>query len=198
MISKTLIFLLFIGMVTSVPFNFEKKKHSVSILEKYNNTYYCAICEYLIHEGEEFVTKNTTEEDAVHYLEHLCLRLPKSKHNNCDDFIRKNYKLLIHLIVDRESANSICKQLHFCENYEHSVSECDFCKFASHRIERFMSNNNTLNEIIDYGNMFCNSYPIKYKIVCENTIPYYYSQIIGKLIDQYDLFEVCNGLSICN
>jgi len=166
--------------------------------DKYNSTFYCAMCEFMINQGEEFITKNTSNDDAVHFMEHLCARLPKSKFEECEDFVKDNYDKLIDFIVEKESAQSVCTQLHFCEEYDHQISECDFCKYASHRIERFLSNNNTITNIIEFGNFFCENYPKKYLHTCNNVIPYYYSSIIAKIVDQFDFVETCKSIGVCH
>jgi len=170
----------------------------VSYAEKYNETMYCSICEFLINQGEEYITKNTSETDAFQFLEHLCHKLPKSKHQDCDQFVEENYEKLIDFIVEKESAQLICSQLHFCDDYEYHISECEFCKYVSHRIEFFLSKNNTLNDIIDYGQLFCNSYKKKYGKLCSNFLSIYYSQIIAKIIDQYNFSEICSSIAICH
>lgn len=196
-----------LGIVASIafPVRFDQTKvqyHKPSIVEpfseKYNSTIYCAICEFLINHGEEYITKNTTEQDAINFLEHVCSRLPKSYQDECDEFVQDNYSKLIEFIIEKESAQTVCTQLHFCDEVDHKISECDFCKYASHRIENFLSNNNTLTDIIEFGTMFCKNYPTKYKGLCNNVVPYYYSQIVGKLIEQNNFVDVCNSLALCH
>lgn len=205
------IFLLFIGTVIAFPLHpsIIQKNDSQQCASKdgncgkrhyheiYNDTFYCAVCEFLISQGDEFITKNTNENDAIHFMENLCDRLPRSKQLECDEFVKDNYHELIQLINEKETPHKVCEKLHFCESYEHQISECDFCKYATHRIERFMSFNNSLTDIIDFGHTFCNNYRAKYISVCNNVIPYYFPQIISKLIDQNSFSEVCYSLSLC-
>jgi len=190
-----ILFTLFITTISAIPFSFHKHKESYE--NKYNDTFYCAMCEFLINHGEEYITKNTTHDDATHFLDHLCERLPKSKHAICDLFIQENYNHLINFIIEKESPHSVCKQLHFCSTYDQAISQCDFCKYATHRIERFLSYNNTVTDIVDFGNMFCDTYRANYRNVCESIVPVYYSTIIGKIIDQYNFVEVCSNIGIC-
>lgn len=210
--TKDILLIISLGIVVSIafPVSYHPPSHTqvmvkdkkfapmaVNYSEKYNYTFYCSICEFLINHGEEYITKSTSEIDAINFLEHICTLLPKSMLEECDEFIRDNYLKLKEFIIEKESAHSVCTQLYFCKEYEHNVNDCDFCKYATLRIERFLSNNVTLSEIIGYGNIFCNNYPQKYVQVCNNFIPFYYSQVIGKLVDQQNFVEVCNNLAIC-
>jgi len=210
MTMKQLFLLISAGLVLSIAFPVNLDKTFVKIPDKksptpvksdysakYNSTFYCAICEFLINQGEEFITKTTNENDAVHFMEHICLRLPKSKHHDCDDFVRENKDKLIEFIVEKESAHSVCTELHFCAKYDHYLTECDFCKYAFHRTERFLSHNNTLTSIIDFGNTFCINYPKRYSQLCNDFIPYYYTHLVARVIDQYDFVSACNNLGLC-
>ncbi len=212
MTKRQIIFYVILGAAASIafPVNFDMTQAKVKNKEykpiedkplyhmKYNDTMYCAICEFLINQGEEFITKRTTESDAIHFLDHICMRLPKANHDDCEIFIYQHYEKIIDLIAEKESPHTVCTQLHFCKDYDHKVSNCDFCKYASHRIERFLSRNNTLNDIIDFGNMFCESYHSRYENVCKNTIPFYYSSIVAKLIDNYNFGTVCEAVGVCH
>jgi len=174
------------------------KEEPKTYSETFNSTFYCAVCEFLINQGDEFLSHYSSDNDAIHFMENLCDRLPKSKQMECDEFVRENYHLIIEMVLSKETPHHICSKLHFCEDYDHQISDCDFCRYATHRIERYLSMNNTLTDIVGFGNTFCNTYRSKYIRVCNNVIPYYYSHIIGKLIDQYSFTEVCKSISLCH
>jgi len=162
-----------------------------------NNSVYCPICEYLINQGEAFITKKTTKRQAFDFLDHLCDSLPSSKHEICNNFVDENYQNIIEFIMDKESAQVVCSQLHYCNHIENEISECDFCKYAVHNIESFLHYNNTLNDIIEYGAMFCNGIKKRYIQQCNYVIPVYYSMIVGKLVDHHNFVNTCESLHLC-
>jgi len=164
-----------------------------------NNSIYCPICEFLVDQGENFISKNTSEEDAVHFLDNLCDRLPKSKQEMCDGFVNANFHKLIEFIIDKENSHKVCTQLHFCEEFSanNEVSECDFCRYSVYKIENFLHHNNTLNDIIEFGEMFCQDVKLKYVKPCNYIIPFYYSQIVSKLIEQNNFANTCQSLHLC-
>jgi len=189
-----------LGLVVSIAFPItpkEQVKVSSNGIEKYNNTFYCAICEFLVNQGEEFITSNTTEEDAVGFLDTVCHRMPKRKQLDCNIFIKENYTKLIKFIVGKESAVSVCSKMKFCESHKLEINECSFCKYATHRIDRFLSHNNTLTDIIEYGEMFCNNLHDRYVYQCTYVISMYYSQIVAKLVDHHSFVDVCDALNLC-
>lgn len=164
-----------------------------------NNSIWCPICEYLVREGEDYLTKNSTEDEATHFLKNACHHLPKSKQEQCEDFVSDNYDKLFHHIIDKEAPPVVCSQLHICKEMEHNdVDECTFCKYAAHRIEKFLHNNNTLLNIIEYGENFCNNVSHMYDSHCMNVIPIYYSEIVAKLVDRTSFIDVCEATHFCD
>ena len=164
-----------------------------------NHTIYCPICEFIVNQGEAYISKNTSEQEAIKFLDHLCEELPTSKQNKCEEFVSHNFEQLYEFIIDKESAQLVCSQLHICDaiDVQKSVSECDFCRYAVHKVETFLHFNNTLNDIIEYGEMFCRGVRPRYKKQCDYVIPFYYSQIVAKLVDHHNFVNACESLHLC-
>lgn len=164
-----------------------------------DNSLWCPICEYLVREGEDFITKNSTEEEATNFLKNACHHLPKEKQDSCEQFIENNYDNLFQHIIAKESAPVVCSQLHVCKDIENAeIDECTFCKYAAHRVENFMHSNRTLLDIIEYGENFCQNIGHPYDTHCVNIMPIYYSEIVGKLIDRNNFADACSTMHFCD
>jgi hypothetical protein len=207
---KTLfIFAIFCGIVAAVPamvpsddavsdIHAQITKDMQEMHPHIENSLWCPICEYLVREGEDYITKNTTEEHATKFLENACHHLPKEKQDGCEKFVKDNYHNLIEHITSEESAPVACSQLHFCSQIEkQEENECNFCKYAAHRIEVFLHQNNTLQNIIEFGNNFCENIAEPHKTVCANIVPVYYHDIVGKLVDHYNFVDICETMHFC-
>jgi len=164
-----------------------------------NNTLWCPICEFLVREGEDFITKNTSVEHASAFLSNACHHLPKEKQDECETFVKDNYNKLVELIISKESPPIVCSQLHVCNETEYTEhDECNFCKFIAHRIEVFLHKNNTLTNIIEYGEKLCGTLAKKHQEHCNNIIVIYYHEIVGKLVDRHNFVDTCESMHFCH
>jgi len=164
-----------------------------------DNSLWCPICEFLVREGEDYLTKNSTEDEATNFLKNACHHLPKQKQEQCEDFVTNNYDKLITHIIDKESAPVVCSQLHFCNNMDVSIiDECSFCKYAAHRVEIFLNESRNMKDIKQFGEKFCDKIGHPYDDHCANIMPIYYSEIIGKLIEGSSFIETCDTMHFCH
>jgi len=162
------------------------------------NELWCPICEFLVREGEDFLSKNSTETEATNFLNKACHHLPKQKQDQCEEFVKDNYIKLFKYIIDKESAPVVCSQLHFCENDINEIDECAFCRFTAHKIENFMHGNRTLMDIINFGENFCEKHNTGNERYCEIMVPVYYSEIIQKLVDRHNFVDTCENMHFCS
>jgi len=214
--SKLLIASLFLGIVMSFPIIYQNIDKDITTREidnfhhiiydnddyliKYdeqNNQLYCSICEYIVRKAEYYITNRTSEDEAIHYFENICSSLPKLKQNMCIILVKDNYQKLINMIHTMETPNIICSNVHVCTKNNENVSNCNFCKYASRRIENFMNQNNTLSDIINYGEHFCDYINEKLMVQCENIINMHYLELVTKLIDYHNFDDACEAIRLC-
>lgn len=202
---KNIIIIIFFGLLVgnnAFPVIFETlaqpMRKLLNINTKFESSIYCPICEFLINQGEEFINKYTHEEEANAYLDLACHHLPKKQQNKCENFLSENYNKIIEFINNKETAQKACNEIHACESFNNEIDECYFCKYATHQIEYFLKMNNTLSDIIMFGDSFCNSVKLKFAKQCEYVIPIYYPQIVGKIIENHNFISVCESLKLCN
>lgn len=137
---KTLTFLLLITMVSAIPMFFPsisrahitKKEPAVPTEQKETDN--CSICDFLISKSDEYITKRTTREDALHIMKTNCNHLPKMRFNDCVQMVADKGEKMIQMITKKEDTSIICSNLHVCDKVGLNITDCFFCNYASKRI----------------------------------------------------------------
>lgn len=204
---KTIILLLLITMVSGIPMFFPAitrshitkkqttKEPSVPTEQKENN--YCSICDFIINHSEEYITKRTTYEDAIHIMKTTCNHLPKMRFNDCVQMVAEKGNKMFQMIAKKEDTSIICSNLHVCEKVGLNISDCFFCNYASKRINLFVNENHTISDIIDYGDAFCEHVGPSYHNTCSRFMTSHYLNLIAKLIDRHSPNDACEAIRMC-
>lgn len=204
---KTIILLLLITMVSGIPMFFPAisrphitkkqitKEPSVPTEQKENN--YCSVCDFIINHSEEYITKRTTHEDAIHIMKTTCNHLPKIRFNDCIQMVAEKGNKMFQMIAKKEETSIICSNLHVCEKVGLNISDCFFCNYASKRINFFVNENHTISDIIDYGDTFCEHVGASYHNTCSRFMTSHYLNLIAKLIDRHSPNDACEAIRMC-
>lgn len=204
---KLLTFLLLITMASAIPMFFPSisrahitkkqitKEPSVPTEQK--ETDYCSICDFLISKSEEYITKRTTREDALHIIKTNCNHLPKMRFNDCVQMVADKGDKMIQMITKKEDTSIICSNLHVCDKVELNITDCFFCNYASKRINFFVNENHTISDIIDYGETFCEHVGPSYHNTCSRFMTSHYLDLIAKLIDRHTPNDACEAIRMC-
>lgn len=200
---KTLTFLLLITMASAIPMFFPvisrahiTKKEPVVPTEQ-KETDYCSICDFLISKSEEYITKRTTREDALHIMKTNCNHLPKMRFNDCVQMVADKGDKMIQMIAKKEDSSIICSNLHVCDKVGLNLTDCFFCNYASKRINFFINENHTITDIIEYGETFCNNIGPSYHNTCARFMDSHYLNLISKLIDRHTPTDACEAIRMC-
>ena len=204
---KTIILLLLITMVSGIPMFFPAisrphitKKQTTkepSVPSKQNDADYCSICDFIINHSEEYITKRTTHEDAIHIMKTTCNHLPKMRFNDCIQMVAEKGNKMFQMIAKKEETSIICSNLHVCEKVGLNISDCFFCNYASKRINFFVNENHTISDIIDYGDTFCEHVGPSYHNTCSRFMTSHYLNLIAKLIDRHAPNDACEAIRMC-
>lgn len=200
---KTLTFLLLITTASAIPMFFPsisrahitKKEPAVPAEQK--ETDYCSICDFLISKSEEYITKKTTREDALHIMKTNCNHLPKIRFNDCVQMVADKGEKMIQMITKKEDTSIICSNLHVCDKVGLNLTDCFFCNYASKRINFFVNENHTISDIIDYGDTFCDHIGPSYRNTCSRFMDAHYLDLIAKLIDRHTPNDACEAIRMC-
>ncbi len=204
---KTLTFLLLITTASAIPMFFPSisrahitkqqntKEPAVPVEQK--ETDYCSICDFLISKSEEYITKKTTREDALHIMKTNCNHLPKMRFNDCVQMVADKGEKMIQMITKKEDTSIICSNLHVCDKVGLNITDCFFCNYASKRINFFVNENHTISDIIDYGDTFCDHVGPSYRTTCSRFMTSHYLNLIAKLIDRHTPNDACEAIRMC-
>ena len=200
---KILTFLLLITIASSIPIVFpsiskqyiQKKESYISTKRKGSD--YCSICDFVVSKSEEYITKTTTREDALHIMKTNCNHLPKMKYNDCVQMIANKGDKIIQMITNKEDTSIICSNLHVCDKVQLNITDCFFCNYASRRINFFVNENHTISDIIDYGETFCDHIGPLYQNTCSRFMTSHYLDLIAKLIDRHAPNDACEAIRMC-
>ena len=204
---KTLTLLLLITMASAIPMffpmisrpNIMKKQttNEPSVSTQQNDKNYCSICDFIITKSEEYITKKTTREDALHIMKTNCNHLPKMRYNDCVQMVADKGEKMIQMITNKEDSSIICSNLHVCEKVGLNITDCFFCNYASKRINYFVNENHTISDIIDYGETFCYHIGSSYQNTCARFMESHYLDLIVKLIDRHAPNDACEAIRMC-
>jgi len=200
---KVSLILLSCAVALAIPLNSEiiyNGKNLSEIDSTVKNSILCPICEYIIHEGEEFITKNTTKEEAIKFLDDVCGRLKKDKQGVCVSFVEANYDKIVNFIIEKASPELICQELHICENYDlnNEVSDCEYCNFQVNHINSLITNNTGLHGLKKYKENMCENIPKKYYHHCQAFSLLHFNEIVNNFIDDIDHEFICATMGICS
>lgn len=157
----------------------------------------CSICDFIVSKSEEYITKKTTREDALHIMKTNCNHLPKMRFNDCVQMVADKGEKMVQMITKKEDTSIICSNLHVCDKIGLNMTDCFFCNYASKRINFFVNENHTITDIIEYGESFCDHIGPSYRNTCVRFMDSHYFNLIAKLIDRHTPNDACEAIRMC-
>jgi len=158
----------------------------------------CGICNYIVAHSEEYIFNSTIEKDAMAKFKKVCETLPRKRQGECLNMIQQNFKRLIRMISKKEDSSIICSDMHICSIPQNNVTDCTFCKYASVRIDGFLSKNHTLFDLINFAENFCEDVSENYYETCSRLMDIHYLELIGKLMDRNNPIDACEAVRLCS
>ena len=197
---KIVLFFVLIGSTAGIPIFFptisRPIKNTQKKIEIPNDE--CGICNYIVAHSEEKISNTTAEKDAIYTMKKICETLPRKRHDQCTTLIRENSKKLIRMISKKEDSNIICSEMHICAKPQNNITDCNFCKYASVRIEGFLNRNHTLFDLINFAEHFCEDVSENYYESCTNLMNIHYFEIIERLMDRNNPIDACEAIKLCS
>jgi hypothetical protein len=203
MIKIGLLFFIFIGTTVGIPIFFPVISRPIIHSQKKMEipTDECGICNYVVAHSEEHLTNETLESTAIHTMENTCLNLPRKIQRQCIHMIQVNSKRMIRMISKKEDSSIICSEMHICriqQKNPKNITDCNFCKYASVRIEGFLNRNHTLFDLINFAETFCEDVSENYYESCTNLMNIHYFEIIERLMDRTNPIDACEAIKLCS
>lgn len=196
---KLFLLFVFIGTNAAIPIHFPSISKSIITSQKRieipNDD--CGICNYIVAHSEERISNSTTEKSAINIMKNICETLPRKRQTQCMNMIKENSKRLIRMISKKEDSSIICSDMHICSIQQNNVTDCKFCKYASVRIDGFLSKNHTLFDLINFAENFCEDVSENYYETCSHLMDIYYLELIAKLMDRNNPIDACEAVKLC-
>ena len=149
----------------------------------------CGICNYIVEHSKEYISNET--------MKKVCEMLPRKRQAKCLNMIQENSKRMIRMISKKEDSRIICSEMHICSEPQNNITDCNFCKYASVRIEGFLNRNHTLYDLINFAETFCEDVSDNYYESCTNLMNIHYFEIIERLMDRTNPIDACEAVRLC-
>jgi hypothetical protein len=200
MIKISLLFCIFIGTTAGIPIFFPVISRPIINSQKKMEipTDDCGICNYIVAHSEEYIFNSTIEKDAMAKFKKVCETLPRKRQSQCMNMIQENSKRLIRMISKKEDSSIICSDMHICAIPQNNITDCTFCKYASVRIDGFLSKNHTLFDLINFAENFCEDVSENYYETCSRLMDIHYLELIAKLMDRNNPIDACEAIKLCS
>jgi hypothetical protein len=196
---KLFLLFVFIGINSGIPIHFPSISKPIinnqKRIEIPNDD--CGICNYIVAHSEERISNSTIEKSAINIMKNICETLQRKRQTQCMAMIQQNSKRLIRMISKKEDSSIICSDMHICSIPQNNVTDCTFCKYASVRIDGFLSKNHTLFDLINFAENFCEDISENYYETCSRLMDIYYLEIIAKLMDRNNPIDACEAIKLC-
>ncbi|XP_051165027.1 prosaposin isoform X2 [Leptopilina boulardi] len=176
----------------------------------------CAFCEMLIHYVQEVLTTPKTEEEVKQVFDKVCIKLPSSVKDTCDEFINAYGDAVIAILVQEIDPVKICPMINVCpsqkqlEFWEKIPSEmiiktevndkpsCPLCLLALEQIYNTIKNNKTEANIEYQLSRLCTHLPKSLVEECNDLVKGYSRELIEMLLADLTPQEVCTSIKLCD
>jgi len=81
-----------------------------------SNSFECTVCKLVMAEVEKIIASNYTRARIEDALAKVCEILPQALQEPCKGIVSQYLPELIELFLDRESPDTICKQIKLCQS----------------------------------------------------------------------------------
>lgn len=159
----------------------------------------CNLCKLFIHLIQEELKNPEYENDIKKAVRDVCLLVPSSDKQKCEEFINVYAVTLIKMLSDGTDAGAICSLLNMCISRPpvKRDSLCPLCQDILHFIQEALHDQKDVNEIEKVVEEVCNIVPDSMKSKCDQFISEYSALIISILSEEIDPSLVCPALKIC-
>eukprot|EP00091_Calanus_sinicus_P024061 TRINITY_DN841_c0_g1_i8.p1 TRINITY_DN841_c0_g1~~TRINITY_DN841_c0_g1_i8.p1 ORF type:complete len:606 (-),score=183.91 TRINITY_DN841_c0_g1_i8:1025-2635(-) len=172
----------------------------------------CVMCEYVLHELQQYIKDGQTEEQIKKTVEAICDHMPGVVKKECKSFVDTYEPAIVAFLVNEIEPTEVCPMLHLCDEQEEvnhllqgtglislkSNSNCEMCEFAINEVFSILKDKDrsrngrrmTLESI-------CYRLPTSIERTCESFVETYTGSIIELIVKGFTPDEVCAALDLC-
>eukprot|EP00092_Neocalanus_flemingeri_P033617 GFUD01036545.1.p1 GENE.GFUD01036545.1~~GFUD01036545.1.p1 ORF type:complete len:893 (-),score=233.50 GFUD01036545.1:245-2923(-) len=170
----------------------------------------CVLCEYVLHELQQYIKDGQTEAQIKKTVEAICDQMPGVIKKECKDFVDTYEPAIVAFLVNEIEPTQVCPMLHLCDQQEKmnnleatglislkSDSSCEMCEFAMDEVFSILKNKDDQDMVKNALESICYRLPNSIERNCEDFVEKYTSSIINLIVTGLTADEVCAALDLC-
>jgi len=169
----------------------------------------CVLCEYVLHELQQFLTEGQTEEEIKEEVNKICEFMPSSVRAKCHLFINTYEPAIVELLAREIREAQICTMLRLCDQEvlentgpQGSViveksSSCEMCEFALNEVFSVLRDHDNQRMVKNVLESICYRLPNSIERSCENFVEKYTATIINMIVNGLSPDEICRAIDLC-
>ncbi|XP_016050830.1 prosaposin [Erinaceus europaeus] len=168
----------------------------------------CELCEYVVKELVKLIDNNRTEEKILDALDRVCLKMPSSISEQCQELVNTYGSSLLSILLEETSPELVCNAIHLCTTKGLPVATvhvtplkgggfCEVCKKLIHYLDQNLEKNSTRQEILAALEKGCSFLPTSYKDQCDEFVSQYEPVVLDILEQVMDPSYVCLKVGAC-
>lgn len=174
----------------------------------------CALCEYILHFVQEAITNPITEKKVKEVITKICIKLPNSIENECQQFVDTFGDAVVALLAQEIDPSQVCPMIHVCPSEDlidlwnkapksyiietHEKPSCPLCLLAVTQIYDVVKNNKTETNIEKELQKLCSYLPTSLTDQCTDLVKIYSKEIIELLLADLTPKEICVYIKLCD
>eukprot|EP00095_Tigriopus_kingsejongensis_P007881 maker-scaffold127_size327531-snap-gene-2.26 protein:Tk07881 transcript:maker-scaffold127_size327531-snap-gene-2.26-mRNA-1 annotation:"saposin isoform 1" len=173
----------------------------------------CMICEYALHELQEYLGDEKTEAEVEAGLEKLCHMMPSSVADQCDHLVETYGALIVQMVIHDINPTEICQRLQLCTGslLEQQVSHplpvqlskkdddnCALCQYVMTTVNGMITDKSDQRMIINLLDSICYKVmPASISNECEKFVAEYTTIILDFVAAEFTAEQICTELQLC-
>jgi len=171
----------------------------------------CVLCEYVLHELQQYIKDGQTEEQIKKSVEAICEHMPGPIKKQCTNFVDTYEPAIVAFLVNQIEPTEVCPMLHLCDKQENiaklqstgmisleSDSNCEMCEFAINEVFSILKDTDDQEMVKNALESICYRLPSSIERNCENFVETYTGTIINLIVTGLTPDEVCAALDLCS
>ncbi|KAK3744542.1 hypothetical protein RRG08_056678 [Elysia crispata] len=163
----------------------------------------CELCKYLVNYIDEYLQKNSTEEQIEKFLDNVCSILPSELNQTCRNLIEQYGPALVKLLVQGLDPTHACTSVGLCKSMKVKMVEsdsdvgCAVCEMVMHQLDSIIGDKATAAEVEAGLERVCSLLPESVRAKCAAYVDEYTPFILQVIAAEIKPKEVCSLLKLC-
>eukprot|EP00094_Tigriopus_californicus_P010505 TCALIF_10133-PA protein Name:"Similar to PSAP Prosaposin (Bos taurus)" AED:0.01 eAED:0.01 QI:34/1/0.87/1/0.85/0.87/8/809/757 len=174
----------------------------------------CVICEYALHELQNFLGDVKTEAKVEEALEKICDVMPSTVADQCDHFVETYGPAIVQMVIHDIDPSEICSRLQLCSDnlltqqanvpmgiqlLKKNDDTCALCEYVMNTIDGMIVDKSDQRMIVNLLDSICYKFmPHSISNECEKYVSEYTPIILELLAEEFTPEQICSELQMCS